>query len=51
MNDLAIWTEKLVKTYPGVRAVDGLNLNVPRGVAYGFLDAMARARQLPSAYY
>ena len=37
MNDLAIWTEKLVKTYPGVRAVDGLNLNVPRGVAYGFL--------------
>ena len=37
MNDLAIWTEQLVKTYPGVRAVDGLSLNVPRGVAYGFL--------------
>jgi ABC-2 type transport system ATP-binding protein len=37
MNDTAIWTEKLVKTYPGVRAVDGLSLNVPRGVAYGFL--------------
>jgi ABC-2 type transport system ATP-binding protein len=37
MNDLAIWTDKLVKTYPGVRAVDGLSLNVPRGVAYGFL--------------
>jgi ABC-2 type transport system ATP-binding protein len=37
MNDLAIWSEKLVKTYPGVRAVDGLNLNVPRGVAYGYL--------------
>jgi len=37
MNDLAIWSEKLVKIYPGVRAVDGLSLNVPRGVAYGFL--------------
>ena len=37
MNDLAIWTVQLVKTYPGVRAVDGLGLNVPRGVAYGFL--------------
>ena len=37
MNELAIWSEKLVKVYPGVRAVDGLSLNVPRGVAYGFL--------------
>lgn len=37
MNDLAIWTEELVKTYPEVRAVDGLSMNVPRGVAYGFL--------------
>jgi ABC-2 type transport system ATP-binding protein len=37
MSDIAIWTEKLVKTYPDVRAVDGLNLNVPRGVVYGFL--------------
>ena len=37
MNELAIWTENLVKVYPGVRAVDGLSLNVPRGVAYGFL--------------
>lgn len=37
MNDMAIWTEKLVKVYPDVRAVDGLSLNVPRGVAYGFL--------------
>jgi len=34
---MAIWTEKLVKIYPDVRAVDGLNLNVPRGVVYGFL--------------
>jgi ABC-2 type transport system ATP-binding protein len=37
MSELAILTENLVKVYPGVRAVDGLNLNVPRGVAYGFL--------------
>ncbi len=37
MSDMAIWTEKLVKIYPKVRAVDGLNLNVPRGVVYGFL--------------
>jgi len=37
MNDMAVWTENLVKSYPGVRAVDGLSLNVPRGVAYGFL--------------
>ncbi len=37
MSDMAIWTEKLVKIYPDVRAVDGLNLNVPRGVVYGFL--------------
>jgi len=37
MSDLAIWTEGLVKIYPEVRAVDGLDLHVPRGVAYGFL--------------
>jgi len=37
MSDLAIWTEGLVKTYPEVRAVDGLDLHVPPGVAYGFL--------------
>jgi ABC-2 type transport system ATP-binding protein len=37
MSDLAIWTENLIKVYPGVRALDGLSLNVPRGVAYGYL--------------
>ena len=37
MNDTAVWTEKLVKVYSDVTAVDGLDLNVPRGVAYGFL--------------
>lgn len=37
MNDLAIWTEGLVKKYSGINAVNGLKLNVPRGVVYGFL--------------
>ncbi len=37
MSDLAILTENLVKDYSHVRAVDGLSLNVPRGVTYGFL--------------
>lgn len=37
MNDLAICTEELTKTYPKVRALDGLNLRVPRGAVYGFL--------------
>ena len=37
MNELAIWSENLVKVYPEVRALDGLSLNVPRGVAYGYL--------------
>ena len=37
MSDLAIWTENLIKVYPEVRALDGLSLNVPRGVAYGYL--------------
>lgn len=37
MSELAICTEGLVKQYPGVRAVDGLDLRVPRGAVYGFL--------------
>jgi ABC-2 type transport system ATP-binding protein len=37
MSDLAISTQGLVKVYSQVRAVDGLNLNVPRGAVYGFL--------------
>ena len=32
-----IVVENLVKTYKDVRALDGLNLKVPRGVVYGFL--------------
>jgi ABC-2 type transport system ATP-binding protein len=37
MSDLAISTQGLVKAYPKVRAVDGLNLSVARGAVYGFL--------------
>ena len=37
MNELAIRTDKLVKIYSELRAVDELSLNVPRGAVYGFL--------------
>jgi ABC-2 type transport system ATP-binding protein len=37
MNDLAIHTRGLAKFFGKTRAVDGLDLNVPRGSVYGFL--------------
>ncbi|HEV2646550.1 MAG TPA: ABC transporter ATP-binding protein [Acidobacteriaceae bacterium] len=37
MNDLAIECRALHKHFGDVHAVDGLNLNVPRGAVYGFL--------------
>ena len=37
MSELAIRTDKLVKIYSELRAVDELSLNVPRGAVYGFL--------------
>ncbi|MFZ0819164.1 MAG: ABC transporter ATP-binding protein [Candidatus Acidiferrales bacterium] len=37
MNELAICTAGLTKTYGDLCAVDGLALNVPRGAIYGFL--------------
>jgi ABC-2 type transport system ATP-binding protein len=37
MNELAIDTKDLAKTYAGIRAVSGINLTVPRGSIYGFL--------------
>ncbi|HKS82245.1 MAG TPA: ABC transporter ATP-binding protein [Candidatus Acidoferrales bacterium] len=37
MTDYAITTEHLAKHYSRVRAVDGLDLRVPRGSIYGFL--------------
>lgn len=37
MNDLAIHTQGLAKFFGKTRAVDGLDLNVPRGSVYGFL--------------
>ena len=37
MNETAIGTEALTKTYSSIPAVGGINLNVPRGAIYGFL--------------
>jgi ABC-2 type transport system ATP-binding protein len=37
MNQLAIATENLTKTYGSIHAVSGINLTVPRGSIYGFL--------------
>jgi ABC-2 type transport system ATP-binding protein len=37
MNEVAIATQGLAKTYGSVRAVEGINLAVPRGALYGFL--------------
>ena len=37
MSDLAIETQSLYKHYGKVRAIDGLDLHVPRGSVYGFL--------------
>ncbi|MGA8230694.1 MAG: ABC transporter ATP-binding protein [Candidatus Acidiferrales bacterium] len=37
MTELAISTKDLAKTYDAIHAVDGINLNVPRGGIYGFL--------------
>jgi ABC-2 type transport system ATP-binding protein len=37
MNDLAIHTQGLAKFFGRTRAVDGLDLKVPRGAVYGFL--------------
>jgi ABC-2 type transport system ATP-binding protein len=35
--DAAIYTEALVREFDGVRAVDGVDLRIPRGEIYGFL--------------
>ena len=37
MNELAIGTKDLAKTYASIHAVSGINLTVPRGSIYGFL--------------
>ena len=37
MNELAIETRSLHKHFGALRAVDGLDLHVPRGSIYGFL--------------
>jgi ABC-2 type transport system ATP-binding protein len=37
IGDLAVETDGLVKTFGGTRAVDGVNLAIPRGSVYGVL--------------
>jgi ABC-2 type transport system ATP-binding protein len=37
MNGIAIRMENLVRTFGAVRAVDGLSLEVPAGIVFGFL--------------
>jgi ABC-type multidrug transport system ATPase subunit len=37
MSEFAITVGGLTKMYGSILAVDGLNLNVPRGSIYGFL--------------
>jgi ABC-2 type transport system ATP-binding protein len=37
MNEIAICTKALTKTYSSIHAVGGIDLNVPRGAIYGFL--------------
>ena len=37
MQDVAIRTENLTRDFDTVRAVDGLTLEVPRGIVFGFL--------------
>jgi ABC-2 type transport system ATP-binding protein len=37
MNEVAIGTEGLTKTYANIHAVAGISLTVPRGAIYGFL--------------
>ena len=45
----AIRFEGLVKTYGDVRALDGIDLTVPRGEVFGFLGPTAPARPPRSA--
>jgi ABC-2 type transport system ATP-binding protein len=37
VNDLAIWTENLTRSFAKVQAVDRLSLEIPAGVIFGFL--------------
>jgi len=37
MTEIAIRTENLTRDFDTVRAVDGLSLEVPRGIIFGFL--------------
>ena len=37
MNAIAIRTQQLTRTFGPVRAVDGLTMEVPTGIVFGFL--------------
>jgi ABC-2 type transport system ATP-binding protein len=37
MNDSAVYTENLSRSFQSVRAVDQLSLEIPRGIVFGFL--------------
>jgi ABC-2 type transport system ATP-binding protein len=37
IGDLAVETDRLVKSFGATRAVDGVSLAVPRGCVYGVL--------------
>jgi ABC-2 type transport system ATP-binding protein len=37
VSDIAVRTSALTRDFPSVRAVDGLSLEVPRGIVFGFL--------------
>jgi ABC-type branched-subunit amino acid transport system ATPase component len=42
--DVAIRTEALVRDFDGVRAVDGVDLQIPAGEIYGFLGPNGAVR-------
>ena len=48
-SSLAIEASGLVKVFGDVRAVDGVNLAVPRGSVYGVLGPNGAGKTTPSA--
>ena len=47
MNELAIDTKDLTRTYGNIHAVDGINLTVPQGAIYGFLGRNGAGNATP----
>ncbi len=48
-KEQAVAARQLVKAFNGVRAVDELDLSIPRGTTWGFIGPAAPARPRPSA--